>query len=420
MPRVLTAATAFPIRQPILAALGDSLFAQGFTSSADFTNNRPLGPCWGPALLGQRIRLPYANNFAVSGQKWADVVATQIPALLAAQAAGAGITHAIIHCGFNDFNVTAQATVKTQTAAAWALLKNAGLQVIQTICLPRTVASWSATYMKLRDDYNQWLRDYAAANGVVLLDPFGAIADPANANGDPLAVAVQSDGIHPAQLGAYPVGVAIQRYFNQFPLPDFARPTSRGDVYDATSNPRGNLITNGLMSGTGGTNTGTGASGSVADNWLNRVLSGTLTAVGSLVARTDPEAAGWWQQVVLSATTAASYRLSPDAAISGQVAGDIVIGEVDINVTGATKLLYAQLNVFDNGGASGEGSIAFKDPGLPGLYMPAAYQVRVRTEPFRITTGNVDVPFRIELGFDAGGGATIQVGAASLRKVIAQ
>lgn len=409
---------------PVLATLGDSRLAQGFLTQSGFNNNRALGANWLPALLGGRVRLPFANGFAVSGAKYADILATQISALRAAQAAGAGITHVILLCGTNDFGVTAQATIKAQCAQVWAIMKSMNIQIVQLADLPRSLASWTIAQQNERNEFNQWLKDYAAVNRVALVDPSYLIADPANANGDPLSGQYQSDGIHPAVIGAYQIGLALQTYFNTIALPGYYRPMLRGDVYDATNNPRGNLLPNGgIFSGTGGVNLGTGASGTVADGWRNRVVSGaTFTSVASLVARTPTTdyGTGWWQQCVVTATTAGILRVDLPTAITGQAVGDIVWGEVDLNITNASKLLYSQLNVFDFGGASALGAEAFKDPGMAGLYMPSTYNVRLVTAPFQITTGNTDIPFRIELSFDAGGGATVQIGAASLRKVIAQ
>lgn len=409
---------------PILATLGDSRLAQGFTAAGNFQNSIPLGANWLPALMAQRVKLPYANSFAVSGAKYADIIATQLPLLVAAQAAGAGITHCVVLCGTNDFNVTAQATIKTQAAAVWTALRNLNIKPVHVIDLPRMVASWTSTHMKLRDEFNQWLRDYAGINGVALIDPFAQIADPANANGDPLSGYYQSDGIHPAPLTGYQVGLALKRYFDSVPLPYFSRPSSRGDLYDAANNVRGNLLVDaGLFAGgTGGTSNGTGASGTVATGWQNRVISGTMTAVGSIVARTDEGAVGNWQQTTITVTTAGVHRLELDAGLTGFAAGDVLVGEVDVKVASAVKLLYAQLNTFDadGTGATVKGSIAFKNPGLAGLYMPSDYQVRLRTEPFTLGTGITNLPFRLEAGFENGGSAVISYGAASLRKVVAQ
>lgn len=414
------AATIQPM--PLLGTLGDSRIAQGFTSPGG-ANTLPHGAAsWVEGLTNGRVRLPWANSQAVSGAKFSDILATQLPLLLALNPRP---THCIVLCGTNDIaGSVAQATIKANALAVWNALKAAGIRPVQMADLPRTVASWTATNLLQQQDLNQWFRTYAGVNGAAFVDPSATIADPASANGDPLTAYAQSDGIHPTSLAAYQCGLALQGYFNQVPLPYHLRPVSRGDAYDATNSPRGNQLPNGgLFSGTGGSNTSTAgtASGTVADGWNNRILSGAATtAVASLVARSDAGGVGWWQQVVYTATNAMTTRIEPISNLAAGVAGETYVGEIDVNVTGSSKLLYLNLNCFDVGGASGFVGIAHKNPGIAAMYLPAAYSIRLVTPPFLLTAGTTRQAFRIEAAFDAGGAATVQIGAATLRKVVAQ
>lgn len=405
---------------PLVATLGDSRIAQGFTSGSGFTNTRPHGAAnWLEVLMNGRVRLPWAYNQAVSGAIFSDVLRAQLPLVLALNPKP---THAVILAGTNDVaNGVPQATIKQQVAALWNELRGYGVIPLHLVDLPRTVASWTATDLLLQQDFNNWLRTYGSQYGATIIDPTAGIADPNNSNGDPLTNYAQSDGIHPTSLSAYQCGLALQTYFNQFPIPYHLRPVSRGDSFDATSNPRGNNVPNGgLFSGTGGSNSGAGASGTVADSWLNRTISGTLTAVASLVSRADTGGVGWWQQVVVSAVTGASvYRLQTNSNITtGLNIGDTFVAEVDVTVASANNMKYLQLNVFDTGG-SFVGGCGFKDPGIASMYLPTAWSGRIVTPPFTIAT-TAGITFRLEAGFDTGTGATIQAGGASLRKVLPQ
>lgn len=409
---------------PVLATLGDSRPAGGFTSASGFLNKVPVGAAsWIEPISGGRVSLPSANNCAVSGAKFSDVLATQLPNLLALTNRP---THAIILAGTNDIaGGVAQVMIKTNILAIWEVLRAARIQAVQICDLPRTNASWSTANQQASQELNAWMRTYGPANGAVIIDPAPLIADPANSNGDPLTGYYQSDGIHPAARAAYQVGLALwQQYFSLLPLAGYSRPATLADAYNSTNNPRGNLLPSaGLFTGTGGSSNGTGASGTVATGWQNRVISGTMTAVAvSPAARADIGGAGNWQEIGISVTSAGVYRLEPSATITGQSAGDTVVGEIDLSWTGAANMLYCQLNVFDIGGASGNGAIAFKNPGLSTLYLPASSggTIRLITDPFVITTGNTGIAFRTEAGFDNSGTCTLKAGQASLRKVIAQ
>ena len=61
------------------------------------------------------------------------------------------------------------------------------------------------------------------------------------------------DGSHPGQNCGSQMGALIANQINTI-IPPWHEPNySQGDVYDATNNPGGNLLTNGMLQGTGGT-----------------------------------------------------------------------------------------------------------------------------------------------------------------------
>lgn len=135
---------------------------------------------------------------------------------------------------------------------------------------------------------------YPAKGRLVCLDI--AYADNV-VDGTPVANLRNSDGTHRNSRAAFITGTQILNLLapRLAPLPGY-HTTFRG-FYNATTNPKGNLLTNGsvndgLMVGTGGsklTNAGVTPTGNVADRWQALRLSGgsTATMVMSKISRPD-------------------------------------------------------------------------------------------------------------------------------------
>ncbi|MBP6356759.1 MAG: hypothetical protein KA307_00880, partial [Burkholderiaceae bacterium] len=211
------------------------------------------------------------------------------------------------------------------------------------------------------------------------------------------------------------------------------------DLYNAAYNKRGNLLTIGLMTGTGGANSGTGASGSVATGWTNQVVSGTMTAVASKESPRTDGLIGDRQVIVLACSAAGQYRFAPtiQTAASGNFsAGDVILVEADIEITACSGVVdYLHLNVFDfDGTNSGELSVAHKltfptglNP-MPLVPLPnntgsgnAAATLPGRMRATALTMGNsitsTAIYIRIEAGLTAGSALTFKVGDVTARKV---
>jgi hypothetical protein len=224
-------------------------------------------------------------------------------------------------------------------------------------------------------------------------------------------------------------------------LPEFTTNTeSARDAFSATLNPKGNLIASiGFMTGTGGANMGSGASGSVPTGWLNRVISGTMTAVAS---KESPRADGLLGDrlvVVLSATNASEYRLAPQnnpVTTGNYSAGQLVYAECDLEITAlAGSIDYVRLVLSDfDGTVEGSRSYAMKDvfpTGLnpvPAVPLPnntgsgnaaTTLKGRLRTEPVVIgqTFTSIQLIYRLEVKMNAGASCTIKFGDATIRAI---
>lgn len=212
------------------------------------------------------------------------------------------------------------------------------------------------------------------------------------------------------------------------------------DVYDATYNPRGNLLAVGLMTGTGGANSGTGASGTGPTGWTNQVVSGTMTAAISKESPRSDGLLGDRAQVAISSVTVPGvHRLAPTGGIStltNFAAGDQIVCEVDLEITALSGTVdYVHLYAFDYDGSNiGSSSVAMKNtfstglnpmPALPLLTntgsgnLFASLKGRLRTSPVIIGQGitSTTLHFRIETGLAAGAACTHKVGDATARKV---
>jgi hypothetical protein len=124
---------------------------------------------------------------------------------------------------------------------------------------------------------------------------------------------------------------------------------SQLDIYDATYNPRGNLLLHGLFDGTGGTaNASAGCSGSVASGWtLERTVnSGNTTCVGSLETSADNR--GYSQVMTFTPGGTASEQFTLRTGFSSinvsALAGQWVQASCDVEVSATyDKLEQIQL-----------------------------------------------------------------------------
>jgi hypothetical protein len=421
-----------PPAMPLVAVLGDSRPHQELNQTVapsglvNFVTSPHGSVAWLEPLTQGRVRVPWNYNFAIAGTGTTEILATQIPQLLALSPRP---THAVINTITNDLTgALGVATIKANLLLIWQTIRASKIQPVMMLDLPRTVASWSATNLQQSCELNQWIRDYGPGLGVVVIDPISVLADPNNSNGDPLT-GYTYDSIHPVPVASYQIGLLLAAYFNTLPGPSVRRIGSRGGVYNAANNQRGNLISAGMMQGAAGTNTpGAGtATGTVATGWNNRVISGTGVSTASVVARADG-GPGNWQQLVLTDSSGGSlFRLSlitPPVPADGYATGDVVHAEVDLVVSAASGLTGCRLDCFDinTGVVIQQNARAFEFVFLVATYwpLPPAYTVRLRTPDFTVTTGSANLIFRVEPQLASGGSATVKVGDAEIRKTIVQ
>ena len=418
----------FPLQSyslPNLAIVGDSRAAQAFTDTGTGGlhnyQRKPNGfGSWVDFLTQQRIAVSKDYCKAVSSSLVSEV-AGQLAQVFALSPSP---SHVAILTGTNTFAAgTSAATAWAQLVPNIAACISRGIQPIIIFDLPRQLSTWTAANARQSFQFNQIVRSNAGLYGALVVDPTQYLADSANSNGDPLSN-YYYDGIHPATMGGYYIGKAIADLISPLlpaPIAGFA---SNGDTYNATDNPYGNILQNGLFTGTAGTNTSSGgaASGTVASLWNNRTLTGTGTSVASIVARSDGKP-GNWQQLVLTSTGTSTYRFSLITAppVNTYYArGDRLALALDLDVSSATGLEVCTISLsdYDGGSTIYDATNHFASTLISATYypMPTAFAGRVHTDPITTGAGSNGLLVRGEFQVKDGA-ATIKIGGAELRRI---
>jgi hypothetical protein len=420
------------------AAIGDSRLANsvqdqtaGGITRLNWSNQGVI--YWLNMFLNQRLDIRAENVFAVSGSTTSQIL-LQVPSAISS-----GCKICFINGGTNDLSAsgtiaTADAAFNNLTSAASQLVEAGILPVIECD-MPRTAASWTANTSKLSAYLNRKLRVWCKEVGI----PFADFeARYVKADGDPQTGYNVADGIHQSCTGAVVRANAYAAALQDYLTPYTLKTGTPLDVYDASFFPSGNLLSVGLMLGTGGTNTGTGASGSVSTGWQNRIVSGTGTAVASKESPRTDGALGDRLVVALSATTAITYRLSPaNIVTTGKlVSGDQVCAEMDFEITAlAGSIDYIRLFLQDfDGVMAGSTSVTGKDvfatglnplplvplpnnTGSGNLYTTLSGRIKTEVVVIGQTITSTELILRLEAGLNVGASCTFKIGDVVIRKL---
>ena len=221
-PSPTTSANARRIGRPAntCVILGDSITANNTYSAATYTATGQRGyMTWANILLGNK-RLSILNNAGVSGEDSSDILARVSDDVLAYSP-----SWCIVQGPTNDQPVyfTETTTIANLTAIYTGLL-NAGIRVVAMSIIPlgSDHTSWSQQLLSRHRRINQWIADYCAETpGMVFVDAWAAVVDPAQTDADVLSGYYWDSGpaIHPSAKGAYAIGAAIKTALEGF-IPD--------------------------------------------------------------------------------------------------------------------------------------------------------------------------------------------------------
>jgi lysophospholipase L1-like esterase len=191
----------------------------------------------------------------------------------------------VIMAGTNDSNDANPIPVATYAANMQALVtKCRAIAATPILCtLPPNVVSTARR--KLVINYNAWLRRYCKNHGVVLVDLYNLLVDPAT--GDYLAAygTASNDKTHPINAGYPAMGQALWNAISGL-IPPAAPllPYENGDA--------NNLITNGLFLSTTGSGTSLMPTG-----WSVQSSVHPTGCTGSLVTGDATIKGNWWKVV---------------------------------------------------------------------------------------------------------------------------
>ena len=407
---------------PKVGAIGDSITANALVTSASSIHFSSIGYIsWLRHLSRQAVDISPDNLWATSGFTTTQMISSGYHT----SAANAWMDFVIIHAGSNDPSQSVPyATTIANLRTMYDKVLASGARIIAVPIIPRT--SYTSARRLHYSRVNRWIYDQAAEdNRILVADPVPYISNAADNDGEPRS-GYLSDGIHPTATGAYWYGRVIWETLQKFIAPSYPLFNNPGDTYDATDNPTGNLLTNGILTGTGGTKGGgtQGAiSGNVADSWTvdgDSTNDGDLAAVCAKVARTDGISADW-QQITLSGTPTAVFGVNLKQTISSNYS------------VGDTLELLAEYEL-DTGHSNVLGVI--RDLGVSGTYRALDFAYGSATDPWPdpsemisgvIRTRPFIVPAGLSSSFPAQVGiycranvvvsAVVRIGRMSLRKI---
>lgn len=301
-------------------------------------------------LANHRMNYPYINILGISGQNSTQVLARSLTDPL-------GKFFDVIwnQEGSNDCSQfagypgssTATSVITNIGSILDNLVYTLGKPVIQCTIVPRSAwGSFTAPQIAAAKadiiTINTWIKSQDGSRGgkVIVVDLYSVLDD---GTGTPLANTL-IDGAHLSPYGGMLCGQYLKTYLGA-KIGNFSTPT-----YST-----GNLLTNGTLSGTGGTTSGVGVTGVVATSF-GLTFTGGTTAIGTVVG-SKPSANV--QQIVLTWGTGGTANVSAQlsqAITTGFAIGDTVYGSmlVELDTVTPVNILEGMLNVVLTGtGISG-------------------------------------------------------------------
>lgn len=421
----------------IVACLGDSRFDYGLLRDGSDLRIIPATQrlcmdigAWLEAFTGQRIQCPPQYNFGVAGYKTSDILnntaasflggRTPIDAVCACPAASV-----FLLAGTNDrggANMTLAQSIANMTTILDRLYA-VGKTVFLFNEWPRDGIDANPTQPAIALAFARWLKDVAFKRpGVVGIDAWPYLSNTTSTdNRNTRNTLCFKDGAHPSGFGSYMAAKAAAPAFNAVFPPLDVLATNAFDVYDATSNPAGNLLSVGMMAGTSGTVTN--GTGQVANGWTGRGDSITgLTIAWAKATLADGYAA---QQLSVSGTpsdssTGRNVRLQGPNFASSLIAGDVIeclaMIEVDAN-PGNYNGMSVEI-ILTTGSGTTTTAVCARD--ISSTYMPTeAWKLPLRTSQIVVPSGLTTAVVNIRYTYPQNQAQALvaRIGRVSVRKV---
>jgi hypothetical protein len=239
----------------------------------------------------------YLGNYAVGGSKSSDLNVQLDMALdKRNNRLARDVDVVFISTGINDViaDVSYDEIIANISSAINRCIKSGAIPVVLTMFpLGSSYASWSVARVNLSRKVNLWITSSVESMGGYVVDANFVCIDKDSDYGDWITD-YSNDHIHPQKLATFKVAKEIKRVFWDY-------------VISNDDRTKTSVAVNPTLSGTGGTESGTGASGDTADNF-------TITASGG------GSQAGIGSKGISLSGNGESQRI----AITGSASGDII------------------------------------------------------------------------------------------------
>jgi hypothetical protein len=401
------------------SCVGDSITADGgVPSSLIFTNWGYTA--WFRRFMGRRIDFPLSRMYAVAGSKVIDVVNNQLPT-----AAADASDVVIVHIGTNSIGVETDAAIQSGMQTIFDTLRAAGKLVVAIpVRAHRAAYAFTAQQKQQVGKINRWVYQYSRINANMLYFSFDPLLQDWS-TGDAQAAYLR-DGLHDNLISAKLLGKALSDFLSPLIPSQDGGFTGLGDVYDATFNPTGNLLTNGLLAGAGGT-LANGATGTPPTSWRGRFGGAAITSTLAFSKVADATYPTLSRAVMTIGGTGDGNNCvldnnTPTLASLGVSVGDVVELEAEIAwnfTTGAFQSLWLEVNFVNGSFAFLTSSTDGAPPTNGSFAVGESGSAFYRTPPLVVPAGAIYNNCLVTVVPPASGACagTITSGRVALRKV---
>lgn len=359
-------------------------------------------PGWEPSGTPNATRNYQGLNFGVSGQTTPQIIA-RLEYIKANYANAFDII--IVDGGTNDVASGNAALIQSQRETICDFFLAMGKIVILLPILARGTGSWAAgsTSRKTANFINSKTRRFARTRkNLFIWDWNQQWIDNSAADSVPLTGS-SSDEIHYNVKGGDDNGYDLWRFLSAAGIIPPATPKvwAQDDLYDATSNPEGNVLTNPFCLGTSGAN-GTASSGSVATGMRSERSSGSAcSVVCTKEVRADNR--GEWQVLtydIVGTTEELFYFRTSTADTTHAHAGQWVRASIEVETNDTDGLTGLSLYLTDQNGTNGLLSYDLEpfDNGSGNERWPAKNRsILLETNPILMAADSTTARWRLEV-----------------------
>lgn len=381
----------------------------------DAWHDQTVRPGWEPSGAGTTIGFSGCNA-GVGGQ-----TADQIAARKSYFVNNVDVDIVLISIGTNSIPLSTAQEIHAKRVEMVDYYLARGKTVVLFTVLNRSTATWPTTsnYRKKCYHVNQLSRSLVdTRKNCFLFDWNEYWVDYLSVDGNPRA-GYSPDGTHFATLSAYHIGKKLGEFLKVLLPPGSKRVFSPDDKYDAVHNPLGNLMSNPVLSGTGGTASAP-ATGTVADGMRIIRSSGAGAVACSKETRSDGR--GYWQTMVFTPSGAAGtdlyyYQTSSTDIPHGLPVGTWLRASVEVECGAWGGWQGVTMHVRDTAAA---GILAYgMEDYLGDAWPQEAWSGTIMTPPFQIVdaASSTRWQLRVKTKNDASGTGTLKVSNVELRVV---